>query len=203
MSKPRLIIIGVSGHGRVAMDIAELNGYEDIVFLDDNTEEKEVAGYPVLGTSAMAAELEGEIFVAIGNCAARQDVMEKLHGRDFPILIHPRATIARSVKVGEGSIFMAGSVVNPFSVIGRGCIVNTGATVGHDCIVHDYAHCSSGSHIAGTTTIGTRTWVGIGTNISNNINICGDCMIGAGSVIVKDITEPGTYVGVPARRLDV
>ncbi len=32
----RLIIIGASGHGKVIADIAVKNGYEDIVFLDDD-----------------------------------------------------------------------------------------------------------------------------------------------------------------------
>ena len=55
--------------------------------------------------------------------------------------------------------------------------------------------------LAGTVTLGKSTWVGIGATVSNNTTICGGCMIGAGAVVVKDILEPGTYVGVPARRL--
>ena len=53
-------------------------------------------------------------------------------------------------------------------------------------------------------TIGNSTWIGAGATVSNNVNICGECTIGAGAVVVKDITEPGTYIGVPARikRLD-
>lgn len=52
-----------------------------------------------------------------------------------------------------------------------------------------------------TINIGNRTWVGVGDSVSNNINICGDCMIGAGAVVVKDMTEAGMYVGVPARKM--
>jgi len=37
---------------------------------------------------------------------------------------------------------------------------------------------------------------------SNSIDINSICMIYAGAVVVKDITEPGTYVGVPVRRID-
>lgn len=35
----------------------------------------------------------------------------------------------------------------------------------------------------------------------NNISICGQCMVGAGSVVLKDIEEPGIYVGVPAHKV--
>lgn len=45
----RLVIIGASGHGKVIADIAVLNGYENIVFLDDDRSIKECAGFPVVG----------------------------------------------------------------------------------------------------------------------------------------------------------
>ena len=77
--------------------------------------------------------------------------------------------------------------------------MNTCASVDHDCVIGDYVHVSVGSHVAGTVQVGDRTWIGIGSAVSNNLSICNDCMIGAGAVVVKDIDEPGTYVGVPAR----
>ena len=52
----KLAIIGASGHGKVIADIAVKNGYEEIVFLDDNPELKECAGFPVAGTSEDAAK---------------------------------------------------------------------------------------------------------------------------------------------------
>jgi acetyltransferase-like isoleucine patch superfamily enzyme len=50
-------------------------------------------------------------------------------------------------------------------------------------------------------SVGADTWVGIGAVVSNNLSICGGCMIGAGTVVVRSITESGTYVGIPARRI--
>ena len=58
-----------------------------------------------------------------------------------------------------------------------------------------------GAKLAGTVTVGPDTWVGIGAVVSNNLSICGGSFIGAGAVVVKSVTEPGTYVGVPARRI--
>lgn len=72
----------------------------------------------------------------------------------------------------------------------------------HDCKIADYCHISVGAHVAGTVQIGTRTWIGAGATVINNVKICSDCMIGAGAVIVEDINERGTYVGVPAKRID-
>ncbi len=190
-------IIGASGHGKVIADIAKLNGYDNIVFFDDDQTLTECAGYPVSGSSREAAE--GDIFVAIGNGEIRKKMMDYYSGRRLPALIHPEAVVAESASVGPGTVIMAGAVVNPYAVIGRGCIVNTSSSVDHDSIVEDFVHVAVGAHLCGTVTIGQMTWIGAGTVVSNNINICNNCMIGAGAVVVHDITEPGTYVGVPAK----
>ena len=196
----KLIIIGASGHGKVVADIAALNGYTDIAFLDNDPEIKSCAGYPVLGPDTMTAELDGDVFVAVGNAETRQKLMEREAGRTFPILIHPNAVVAKGVEIGEGSVIMAGAVINPGARLGKGVIVNTSSSIDHDCVVGDYCHVSVGAHLSGTVVVGSGTWVGAGVTISNSVNICGDCMIGAGAVVIKDIDEPGTYIGVPARK---
>lgn len=193
----KLIIIGASGHGKVVADIAKHNGYEEIVFLDDDELLRECAGYPVVGKSDSAPE--GEVFVAIGNAKIRKMLMERFSDRIQPALIHPNAVIAEDVLIGEGTVVMAGAVVNSGSVIGKGSIINTCSSVDHDCIVADYVHVAVGAHLCGTVKVGESTWIGAGATISNNVSICGNCMIGAGTVVVKDIKEEGTYIGVPAR----
>lgn len=195
----RLIIIGASGHGKVVADIAALNGYKDIVFLDNDPEIKACAGYPVFGPDTMTSELDGDVFIAVGKAETRRKLMERDNGRSFPVLIHPSAVVAESAEIGAGSVVMAGAVINPGARIGKGCIINTSSSVDHDCMVGDYVHISVGAHLSGTVVVGTGTWIGTGAIVSNNVNICGGCMIGAGAVVIKDINEPGTYVGVPAK----
>jgi acetyltransferase-like isoleucine patch superfamily enzyme len=52
----------------------------------------------------------------------------------------------------------------------------------------------------GTTTVGDR--VSIGSNATLlPVRVCSDVVIGAGSVVTRDITEPGVYAGNPARKL--
>lgn len=201
----RLIIIGASGHGKVVADIATHCGYIDIAFLDDDDTLKSCLGFPVVGKTFNAEKYKDyDFFVAIGNPDTREKVLEKLKGTQLNIvtLIHPDAVIADSVSVGIGTVVMAGAVVNPDSTIGSGCIINTGATVDHDNEIEDYVHVSVGAHLAGTVYIGKGTWIGAGAVVNNNVNICGNCMIGAGAVVVKDIDKPGTYVGVPARKVE-
>ena len=195
----RLIIIGASGHGKVVADIAKKCGYTDIVFLDNDETISSCTGYPVLGPDTMTSELEGDVFIAVGNSAIRKKLMERDSHRNFPVLIHPDAVIADDVPIGAGTVVMAGSVINPGTRIGKGVIVNTSSSVDHDCSIGDYCHISVGAHLCGTVKVEDCTWIGAGATVSNNINICGECTIGAGAVVIKDINKAGTYVGVPVR----
>ncbi len=198
----KLVIIGASGHGKVIADIAENVGYSDIVFLDDSPHAVSCGSYNVVGKCSDAATLaESDFVVAIGNAVIRKKIQTELSnaGLNIVSLIHPSAVVACTATIGEGTVVMAGAVVNPYAKIGRGCIVNTCASVDHDCVIGDFVHISVGAHVAGTVTVGDNTWIGIGASVSNNVSITGGCMIGAGAVVVKDINEPGTYVGVPAR----
>lgn len=198
----QLLIIGASGHGKVVADIAELTEYNSILFFDDNDKLKECGKYHVIGKSLDIDKYDGDFIVAIGNAKIRERLLESLSERNVPILIHPNSTIASTVEIGGGTVVMAGAVINADAVIGKGCIINTCSSVDHDCIIGNYSHISVGAHIAGNVHVGDRTWIGAGATISNNINICSDCMIGAGAVVIKNINENGTYVGVPARRIE-
>lgn len=195
----RLIIIGASGHGKVVADIAVLNGYKEIVFLDDNEEIKTCARFPVVGKTNEASKMDGDLFIAVGNGKVRRHLMYMNSNSHFPILVHPDAVVAKDTTIGDGTVIMAGTVVNPGVKIGRGCIINTCASVDHDCEVGDYVHIAVGSHLSGTVKVGNETWIGAGATVSNNVNICGGCMIGAGAVVTKNIEEKGTYIGVPAK----
>lgn len=200
----RLLIIGASGHGKVAADIAKKRGYEKIAFLDDDSSVEHCGEYKVIGKTKEAMRWpEDDFVVALGDAIIRERIMENLekHFLKMISLIHPAAVVADDVRIGIGTMIMAGAVINPGTTIGKGCIVNTGATIDHDCRIGDYCHVSVGSHLAGTVSVAARTWIGIGAIVSNNIEISTGCMIGAGAVVVRDIAESGTYIGVPAIRM--
>jgi len=197
----KLIIIGASGHGKVIADIAKNNGYTDIAFLDDRTDVNECAGFPILGnTKEYTHYPDADFFVGIGNARIRERFQQLLEGYRVVTLIHPDAVISRRVEIGKGTVIMAGAVVNSDTTIGEGCIINTCSSVDHDNAIGDFVHIAVGVHLCGTVKVDAHTWIGAGTTVSNNIDICSDCVIGAGAVVVKDIKEQGTYVGVPAMK---
>lgn len=204
--KNKLLIIGASGHGKVVADIAmKMNKWNCIAFLDDDKSIKSSMDLEVIGTSddVLSHIDEYEIFVGIGNNTTRQRIHKMLETLDasIPNIIHPKAVIGNQVDIGTGTVVMAGVVINCCTKIGRSCIINTGSTIDHDNCIEDFVHISPGVHLAGTVKVGEGTWLGIGSVVSNNINITSGCKVGAGSVVVKDISKPGVYVGAPVRRV--
>ena len=199
----KLTILGASGHGKVVADIAKLNGYDEIEFLDDDESLSCCGQYSVVGKCEKAEEIQNDIFIAIGSVKYRKRFTERFSTKHIPVLIHPDAVLAEDVVIGAGTVVMAGAVINPGTVIGKGCIVNTCASIDHDCEIGDYVHVAVGAHLCGTVLVGDDTWIGAGSTVSNNVNICGGCTIGAGAVVIKDIEEEGTYIGVPAKMIKI
>lgn len=204
--KNKLLIIGASGHGKVVADIAlKMNKWESISFLDDNENLKSSMGIDVIGTTKDVHKFidSHDVIVGIGNNSTRekiQNMLEKL-GASIPVLIHPSAIIGNDVEIGIGTVVIAGVVINCCTKIGKGCIINTSATIGHDNIIEDFVHISPGAHLAGTVKVGQGSWLGIGSIVRNNIIITQNVNIGAGAVVVKNITESGTYIGIPAKKV--
>ena len=97
---------------------------------------------------------------------------------------------------------MANAVVNVCASIGEHCIINTGAIIEHDNVIENYVHMSPNSALGGTVRIGENSHIGIGATVSNNIDICSDCTVGAGAAVVQNITERGVYIGIPAKKIN-
>lgn len=185
-----IYIYGSSGHGKVVADIARSCGYENIIFLDDASDNK------------FNSNLEKfDIIIAIGDNKTRQILQEKVQKSGFNVvnLIHPSAIISPSVKLKTGIVVMPNVAINTDAIIGNGVILNTGCVVEHDCIIGDFAHLSPNASLAGGVKVGKFTHIGIGSSVIQKINIGDNTTIGAGSVVVRDIAHNVVAVGIPAK----
>ena len=207
--KPKLVIWGASGHARVVADIIRAEqSYEIAGFLDDQNPERaqtEFCGTLILGGQE---QLEGllkrgisHLIVAVGDCQARLRLSALAQSIGFKLAtgIHPRATIAADVHIGDGTVIMAGAVINPGAHIGENVIINTCASVDHDCVIEDGVHISPGGRLAGNIIAGRAAWIGIGATIINGIRIGAGAIIGAGSIVLRDIPDDVCAYGVPAK----
>jgi sugar O-acyltransferase (sialic acid O-acetyltransferase NeuD family) len=120
---------------------------------------------------------------------------------EFPAIVSPDAVMNESATAGEAAVVMDGAVINCGAKIGRGAIVNTNSTIEHDVVIADWVHVAPGAVISGHVIIGQFSMVGAGATVIEGVSIAEGCTIGAGATVVKDLTEPGIYVGCPARRI--
>lgn len=165
-------------------------------------------GLPILGSERDLPDLVDRfallgVIIAIGDNFARAQMAAKVQELCPKLAlvsaIHPRATIASDVEVGEGTVIMAGAVVNPFSTIGRGCIINTNASLDHDGIMKDFSSLGPGVATGGSCLLGEYSAVGIGSALLQGIQIGSNTIIGAGSVVTRSVESGVVAYGSPAR----
>ncbi len=204
----RLVIWGASGHASVVADIVRLSGdYEIAGFLEDGHPSLHVkfCGSMILGGTEQLDDLRAtglsRLILAIGDCRARMRLADIATNKGFTLAtaIHPRATIAAGVCVGAGTVIAAGAVLNPGTRVGSNVIINTSATVDHNCEIADGAHVGPGCHVGGWARIGSETWLGIGAIVRDRIVIGRRTVVGAGAVVVRDLSDDVVAYGVPAK----
>ena len=200
--KREYIILGAGGHAAVIADILYKSGCSLKGFLDDAVAVgTDVLGSKVIGKIDNCRDYSECLFIiGIGENHIRKRIAGK-YSLEYGKAIHPSAIIGQQVEIGCGTVIMGGCVINSRTVIGKNCIVNTRASVDHDNKLGDFVHISPGAVLGGTVFVEDGTHIGIGACVKNNICICNDVIVGAGALVVKNINDPGTYVGVPARRI--
>ena len=79
-------------------------------------------------------------------------------------------------------------------------LYNTSSLVDHDRVIEDFDYVAVGAHICESVKVGQNAWIGADAIVSNNVSSRSN-ILGAGTVVVKDITEDGIYIGVPAKKI--
>ena len=204
----KIVVYGAGGHAKVVLDVLEKVGTCVIVGLLDDSAElagDTRSGYRVLGGSAIFRGLIEEgvkgMIVALGDNLRRRAVFDAARAAGFELVaaIHPSALLGGRVRIGAGSVLVAGVVVNVDAEIGDNVIVNTSASVDHDCRIGAHVHLSPGVRLGGRVTVGEFTHIGIGAVVLPNLTIGKHCIVGAGSVVREDVPDGMVVAGNPAR----
>lgn len=207
-----IIIIGAGGFGREVEWIINRINKEKIIwnilgFADDNVEKDTKIGNNKVCCSVdelANSNTEISVVIAIGNSVVRKKIYEKLSQNEnikFPNIIDPD-TILGEVKMGEGNIICAATIMTVNILISNFVIVNLDCTIGHDDVIENFVTIYPSVNVSGNVTVGQCTEIGTGTQIIQGKNIINNVIIGAGAVVTKDILQGGTYVGVPAKRME-
>jgi sugar O-acyltransferase (sialic acid O-acetyltransferase NeuD family) len=205
-----IVIIGSAGHAKVVIDIVQQEGRYNIVGLLDRHRMvgEETLRYRVLGKEETLPELTKihslkGVIVAIGDNFNRSKVVSRVRGicpdLAFVSSVHPKASIATDVSIGEGTVIMAGVSVNSCCSIGRFCILNTNSSLDHDSIMEDFSSLAPRATTGGNCRIGSYSAISIGAVVIHGVHIGNNTVVGAASLVLKPIDSFIVAYGSPAK----
>jgi UDP-perosamine 4-acetyltransferase len=202
-----VILIGGGGHAKVlAATLIELKT-PILGFTDLDPEKTTLLGLPRLGTDEIILTHPPDtIQLAHGLGSIRPGPLRakvfdhfKSHGYTFLTAIHPTATIAPDVQIGEGTVVFAGVIIQPGTTIGENCILNTRCSIDHDCRIGPHNHIAPGATLSGTITTGPHCHIGTGATLIQGLTLGESTLIGAGAVLLRNTPPHTTHLGNPAR----
>lgn len=212
----KLYIVGAGGFGREVIWLARRINEEEIAkgnlppwkvtgFIDDNVSlyRRWEDGYPVLGDCTYLGSLKEDVYVviAIGAAKVKKKVAEKLFhypNVHFANLIDPSVIMSDRIQMGEGCIICAGTILTVDITIGNHVSLNPDCTLGHDSVIEDYVTVYPGVNIAGNVMVKEASELGTGAQIIQGRTVGRQSVVGAGAVVIRDIAENCTVVGIPA-----
>lgn len=208
MNKLKLYIIGcgnVGGFVAYNFDNFDSDGFEIQGFLDDDPQKhgKVFYGYPVLGNVGLLDKEADKIAVVIGiaDPFSKKNVRERIASSHivFPALISKHAWISNKVTIGDGVVIYPGVTVNYHVNIEEFVLINQNCSLGHDSRLSKFSTLAPGVCLAGFTHLGECVNIGINAAIKQSVHIGSGTIIGGMSMVIKDMPENITAVGVPAK----
>lgn len=202
----KLLIWGAGDQGTVTLDCAlAMKNYDVIDFLSIKEKESRlISGYKIYNEEEVELSLflkqYDEVIVATGNNQLRENKTKILLSLNITLatIIHPTAFVSPFAKISGGCTILAHALIHTHAKIAMGCIINSGVIIEHDCIIENFVNISPQTAMAGHTYIGQKTFIGIGTTIIDDIKVGKNVIIGAGSVVIRNIPNNVLVVGVPA-----
>jgi len=212
MHKKEIILIGGGGHCKSCIDVIEREDKYQIKGIIDLPSElgKTILGYEIIGNDSEIINYikAGYNFLItighMGDSMLREDLFDLVSNNqgNLPVIISPNAYVSNHAKVRKGTIIMHNAIVNADASIGQNCIINSKALIEHDCVIKDHTHISTNTTLNGEVMIGENCFIGSSSVIRNSVKITSKTVIGAGSVVVKDVIERGIYAGNPAKKIN-
>ena len=203
-SKEKIYIYGTGGLSRVVAEIIKANNKFKIAgYIDDNV------GINNYGIQSISSEYflnkvkKANIVIALGENIERKKIYKKFDTNNykFPNVISKYANIAKNTKIGIGNIILSSSAINNSSIIENFCILNSQSLLEHDCIMNSFSQISPSTIICGGCKIKEGAFVGANSTVIQNITIGNWSVIGASSLVLKNIKQKTLNFGSPSKNI--
>ena len=207
-----LIIIGARGFGREVYNLyldCRRNDPELVCkgFLDDKADALDgYEGYPQIISSVEDYEVQDDdVFVcALGDIRYKRQYVEKIlaKGGEFISLIHPDVQIGMNTMIGKGCIIRTACSISCDITIGDYVTIMGYSVLGHDCKVRDWSHLGAYSFLGGFSEVGEMVTLHPGVRLLPHKKVGDNSIVGAGSVVLRNVKRGITVFGVPAKKIE-
>ncbi len=198
-------IIGAGGHTRSSINIVKQNFRNHNIYIFDDSFDQAKDEYidDIKLTGKIDTINDNDlIFISIGDNQKRTLFFNKFNNQIIKEnLLHQTVIKEHNIKIGISNQIFANVYINSFVEIGDNNIINTSSILEHEVKVGNHNHIAIGAKLCGRVTIENYCMIGAGAVIIDKISICNDVIIGAGAIVTKNITQSGTYIGTPARKI--
>jgi sugar O-acyltransferase (sialic acid O-acetyltransferase NeuD family) len=181
-----ILVYGCAEFGQVVKNLVQNCGHEFVGFIDDYKEGDGIYNYDLADPYILREDTGIVIAVGYKDLRTRWAIYQKVKadGYKVPSLIHPKAVVDESAKIGEGAIVMAGAVVDYNAEIKDLAVLWNGVVVNHDSVIGENTFLSPSSTICGCTTIGRDCFIGAGAVVPDHVKVPDGSFVRAGSVYV-------------------
>jgi sugar O-acyltransferase (sialic acid O-acetyltransferase NeuD family) len=121
------------------------------------------------------------------------------HGWVPATVIHPRAAVGASARIGDGCVVAPMAVLGAHARLADQALVGRGALLGHHAELGEGTVLNPGANVGGNATIGAGATVGMGATVLNGLRVGPGAVVAAGAVVVRDVPAGARVQGVPAR----
>jgi len=210
------LIFGAGGHALEVLQIAVRAGVVSLdsrstsfVVAEKGADRRSALPFPSLIEDELASLDPREpvtAIVAVGSSGVRARIVQKLDAAGlvvtYPSLIDPSAVVPTELRerAPAGLVVFPLAFVSERVVFGVHCHVNVASSISHEARLDDFVTVAPRTTVCGRAVIGAASFLGASSTIIDDVHVAAGTVIGAGAVVVRTIDEPGTYVGVPARR---
>lgn len=205
-----MLIIGAKGFAKEVLEVCHQNNeLQNLVFYDDvNSDMGDLLynQFPVFKNIDQAKDYfentDNRFTIGIGNPQLRKMLYEKFSaiGGKLTSTLSPRAAVGSyGVRIGDGVNILDGAKISNDVNIGIGSMIYYDSILTHDCSIGNFVEVSPNVKVLGRATVDDFTSLGSGSIILPDIKIGKNVIIGAGSVVTKDIPDNCTAVGIPAK----
>tara|TARA_B100001559_G_scaffold57913_1_gene46495 strand:+ start:573 stop:1235 length:663 start_codon:yes stop_codon:yes gene_type:complete len=125
----------------------------------------------------------------------------KNKGYELYSYVHPSTKIWDEFEMGENCFILAENIIQPFVKIGDNVLIGSNNLISHNTIIENNCFLTSNITLGGHITIGANSFVGLSATINQRVKIGKECIIGAGTLITKDVKDKEVYAENSSKKL--